>query len=220
MNNAEHMERLLPFWRELDSRQQELLINGSVSVSYRKGALMHRNEQGCAGMMLILSGQLRTYILSEEGREVTLFRVRKGDVCVLSATCLMDAIEFDVLMDAVEDTEVLLIPSVLLESMLEEHPKIEVYLYKTATERFAEVMWTMQQILFMGVDKRIAVFLWEEIQHESTKVLTLTHDEIARLIGSAREVVTKALKYFAQEGVVSLSRGKIEILDVERLKKS
>jgi len=213
------MERFLPFWEELSSKQQEQLVKGSVVTFYGKGALMHGNEQGCAGMMLILNGQLRTYILSEEGREVTLFRVRKGDVCVLSATCLMDAIEFDVLMDAVEDTKALMIPTVVLEPMLKEHPKIEVYLYKTATERFAEVMWTMQQILFMGVDKRIAVFLWEEMQHENTNVVTLTHDEIARFIGSAREVVTKALKYFAQEGIVGLSRGKIEILDTEQLKK-
>lgn len=212
-------EEMFPHWMELSSDEKILLKEKSIHVTYKKGTLLHRCDQDCSGIMLILSGQLRTYILSEEGREITLFRVHQKDVCVLSATCLMDSIVFDVLIDAVEDTEVVLIPSSVLRSFFENHPQIEVWLYKTATERFSEVMWTMQQILFMGIDKRVAIFLWDEISRNQTSVISLKHEEMARYIGSAREVVSKVLKYFEQEGVVLLGRGKTEVLDKEKLKK-
>ena len=78
-------------------------------------------------------------------------------------------------------------------------------------------MWTMQQILFMGIDRRVAIFLWDEMLRNGP-VIPLTHDEIARCIGSAREVVTKVLRYFSQEGIVSLSRGKVTIIDREKLR--
>jgi len=212
-------EELFPWWKELTRDEQLLLKEKSIPVTYKKGTILHRCDQDCSGIMLILSGQLRTYILSEEGREVTLFRVHQKDVCVLSATCLMDSIVFDVLIDAVEDTKVLLIPSSVLYHFFEKHPRIEVWLYKTATERFSEVMWTMQQILFMGIDKRVAIFLWDEMSRNQSSVILLKHEEMARYIGSAREVVSKVLKYFEQEGVVLLGRGKTEILDKEKLKK-
>lgn len=212
-------EELFPWWKELTRDEQLLLKEKSIPVTYKKGTILHRCDQDCSGIMLILSGQLRTYILSEEGREVTLFRVHQKDVCVLSATCLMDSIVFDVLIDAVEDTKVVLIPSSVLYNFFEKHPQIEIWLYKTATERFSEVMWTMQQILFMGIDKRVAIFLWDEMSRNQSSVILLKHEEMARYIGSAREVVSKVLKYFEQEGVVLLGRGKTEILDKEKLKK-
>lgn len=212
-------ELLLPFWNDLSASEKEDLIQGCFTTTYSKGTLMHRSEQGCSGIMLILNGQLRTYIVSEEGREVTLFRVYKNDVCVLSATGLMDAITFDIMIDAIEDTELIMIPSNVLSKLIAAHPKIEAYLYKTATERFSDVMWTIQQILFLSIDKRVAIFLWDEMIRQGSMTIAVTHDEIARYIGSAREVVTKVLKYFAQEGVITLERGKINIVDREMLNK-
>jgi CRP/FNR family transcriptional regulator len=112
-----------------------------------------------------------------------------------------------------------MIPAFVLSPLMKKNPKIEAYLYKTATERFADVVWTMQQILFLSTDKRVAIFLWDEISRTGQTTLSVTHDEIARYIGSAREVVTKVLKYFAEEGIVILSRGKIKIKDQSLLKK-
>lgn len=180
---------------------------------------MHRSEENCKGLMAVRSGQLRTYILSDEGREVTLFRVYANDVCVLSASCLMDSIEFDVLIEATDRTEVLVIPSLCLNQIIKSNPYVELYLYKSATEKFSEVMWTMQQILFQKIDQRVARFLWDESMRNHHDELQMTHDEIAKYIGSAREVVTKVLKYLAEHQAVELRRGKIIILDKEKLKK-
>lgn len=213
-----NFEKLFPFWSNLTDTEKDLIKNAVYTEKYNKGMLMHRTEDSCKGLMTVLSGQLRTYILSEEGREVTLFRVNAGEVCVLSASCLMDSITFDVLIEATEDTEVMVLPSATLKQLTGQNPHVDLFLYKTATEKFSDVMWTMQQILFLKIDQRVAQFLWDEMIQKNSMTLSITHDEIAKLIGSAREVVTKVLKYMVKEDVLELKRGTIIILDKEKLR--
>ena len=93
---------------------------------------------------------------------------------------------------------------------------VELYLYKAATEKFSDVMWTMQQILFLKIDQRVAQFLWDEMVQKNSVTLSITHDEIAKYIGSAREVVTKVLKYMVKEAIVELKRGAVIILDFKK----
>lgn len=211
-------ESFFPFWSQLSDAEKSLIENAVYVEKYNKGMMMHRTDGSCKGLMTVLSGQLRTYILSEEGREVTLFRVNEEEVCVLSASCLMDTITFDVLIEATEDTEVLVLPAAVLNQVVQQNPYIELFLYKSATEKFSDVMWTMQQILFLKIDQRVAQFLWDEMIQKNSMTLSITHDEIARYIGSAREVVTKVLKYMVKEGALELKRGTIIILDKEMLR--
>lgn len=215
----EKIKEIFPFWINLQESERQLIENAIQTENYEKGTLMHRTGESCKGLMAVLKGQLRTYILSDEGREVTLFRVQQSEVCVLSASCLLDSITFDVLIEATQDTEVLIIPSVVLNQLMRQNPYVELYLYKTATEKFSDVMWTMQQILFMKVDKRFAQFLWDEMLQQKSMSLQITHDEVAKYIGSAREVVTKVMKYLAAEQVVELGRGKVKIIDKDKLHK-
>lgn len=212
------LQKVFPFWESLNQEEQALVAESIVSRKMQKGESMHRGCGECSGIVYVAKGQLRVYIISEEGREVTLYRVHTGDLCVLSASCLMDAIVFDVLIEAVEETELIVLPSPVLNGIMEKNPLVELSLYRTATERFSDVMWTMQQILFMGADKRVAHFLWDEMAKTGETTIRLTHDEVARFIGSAREVVSKVLKYFVEEGAVALSRGKIEIIDKGKLR--
>lgn len=213
----EILEKKLTFWKHLTEQETQLLTGQLYEEMIPKGGQVHRAQEQCKGLIFVLSGQLRVYVISEEGREVTLYRIREGETCVLSASCLLEAIAFDVFIEAVEETKVAVIPSVALNSVMKENPYVELFLNKSATERFSDVMWTMQQILFMRTDQRVAHFLWDEMVQRKSMEIRLTHDEIARYIGSAREVVTKVVKYFAQEGIVSLGRGKIEIIDKEKL---
>ena len=212
------LENVYPFWTALSDAEKEVIEKTVFIEKYDKGMMMHRTEDSCKGLLTVLNGQLRTYILSEEGREVTLFRVNAGEVCVLSASCLMDAITFDVLIESTTDTEVLVLPSAILNQVLQQNTQVELFLYKSATEKFSDVVWTMQQILFLKIDQRVAQFLWDEMVQKSSMTLSFTHDEIARYIGSAREVVTKVLKYMVKEQVVELKRGTIIILDKEKLR--
>ena len=131
----------------------------------------------------------------------------------------MEAIAFEILMDAMADCTLWVVPSMVYERVLKNHMELELYMYKAANERFSDVIWTLQQILFFGVDRRIVSLLWEEFHEQQSESIAITHEEIAKLIGSAREVVTRVLKYLAGEGIVALERGKVRILDKEAMKK-
>ena len=219
MTRGEFLDRvLLPLGR-LTAEERADILRNAAPVSYQKGECVHRSDMGCTGAVLVLSGLLRVYIASEEGREVTLFRIHAGEPCVLSASCLLDAIQFDLVIEAAEDVRAVVIPAGVLRPIMESNPYVGLYMYRQTAERFSDVMWMMQQILFMGADRRVAIFLWDETAGKGRTSLSMTHDEIARNIGSAREVVTRVLKYLSEEGAVSLKRGRVEILDRERLQK-
>lgn len=209
----------LPFWDKLTDAEADLLVGGTTPVLYHRGQNIHSPSNECVGVLLVKSGELRTYILSESGKEVTLFRLGKGDACILSASCLLSNITFDVFIDAQLDTEALLISSATFAQLQEGNLYVENYALRLAADRFSDVMWAMEQILFMSFDARLAVFLLDETAKTGADNLTLTHEQIARYIGSAREVVSRMLKYFEGEGIVRLHRGGVEILDKPALRK-
>ena len=187
-------------------------------VSYKKGTLVHGGNEDCIGIFLVRSGQFRTYLMSEDGREITLYRLYGGDVCILSASCVLEAITFDVYIDAEEDTEALLIDASVFRMLAEKNIYVQNFGYRITTGNFSDVMWAMQQILFMGADKRLAIFLIDETSKNGTDNVKMTHEQIARLMGSAREVVSRMLKYFEEENMVALSRGEVRITDRKKLR--
>ena len=208
-----------PFWGRLSGGEKQRILRSAAEARYEKGAMIQRSDLECQGAILVLSGVLRVYIVSDEGREVTLFRIHAGETCVLSASCLLDSIQFDILIEAAETARTIVIPANVLRPIMDSNPYVGLYLYKQTAERFSDVMWMLQQILFLGADRRVAIFLWDEMARRDQPVLHMTHDEIARNIGSAREVVSKVLKYLSEEGAVALKRGRVEIRDKEKLRK-
>lgn len=209
----------LPFWASLTEQEKEILRKSVVIRRYEKGSFIHSSDRDCLGMLFILSGEIRTYILSDEGREITLFRLYPNDLCVLSASCVISQISFDTQMTARQDTEVLIIPPNITALLKEQNISVRCFLYEQATERFSEVMWAMQQILFKGLDQRLAAFLVEECERTKSNTVRMTHEQIARNISSAREAVARMLKQFTQDGLVELKRGEIIIKDTDGLKR-
>lgn len=209
----------LPFWTSLTEQEKEILRKSAVIRRYEKGSFIHSSDRDCLGMLFILSGEIRTYILSDEGREITLFRLYPNDLCVLSASCVISQISFDTQMTARQDTEVLIIPPNITALLKEQNISVRCFLYEQATERFSEVMWAMQQILFKGLDQRLAAFLVEECERTNFNAVRMTHEQIARNISSAREAVARMLKQFTQDGLVELKRGEIIIKDTDGLKR-
>ena len=168
-------------------------------------------------MLFILSGEIRTYLLSDEGREVTLFRLYPGQLCVLSASCVISQITFDTQMTAGMDTEVLIIPANVIAALKEKNLYVRCFLYELATKRFSDVMWAMQQIMFKGLDRRLAEFLLAEAERTGSDTIRMTHEQIAQHISSAREAVARMLKSFSEDGLVELKRGAITLRDKNRL---
>ncbi len=215
----EYLNTHFPVWDLLSQEEREQLCKYSISKTYNKGETIYRSHEFCKGIMLVVEGQLRPYILSEDGREITLFRVKSGEICVLTASCLMDSIIFDVSIDTMEKTNVIIIPSERIQNIMENHIELELYMYKNSTEKFSDVMWLIQQILFHSADKRVAHFLWDEFSSTKNPIISYTHEEIAKLIGSAREVVSRVVKYLAEDEVITTKRGQIIIINKEKLKK-
>ncbi len=214
----EMFRRHFPFWDELAENDKEMLCSHTIFAKYKKNQSIHGGDGKCTGGILVKSGCIRAYILSEDGREITLYRLYHGDICMLSASCVIQSITFDVLVDADEDSEVYIINGNAFKTISEKNMAVENFALKTAVSRFSEVMWIMQQILFMSFDRRMAIFLLDEISRSGEDDIKLTHEQIAKYMGSAREVVSRMLKYFSSEGIVELYRGGIKIIDKARLR--
>lgn len=206
------------FWEKLSPEQQAYLAENLYAISYKKGDIIHNGEYSCIGVVLIKIGGLRVFMLSSEGKEITLYRLGPQEFCVLSASCILDNITFDVCVEAEEDTEALLIPSAQYHHLLQQNIYAENFTYALVIDRFSNVMWAMEQLLFMRFDKRLAIFLLDEFSKTGNPRISLTHEHIAKYMGSAREVVSRMLKYFAGEGMIEMSRGGITIIDKDKLR--
>ena len=206
-----------PIWDHLNQDQQGRLQNSVALRSAPKGTVLHNGDMDCTGLLLVKSGQLRAYILSDEGREITLYRLFDRDMCLFSASCMMRSIQFEVTIEAEKDSRLWIIPPEVYQRLMEESAPVANYTNELMASRFSEVMWLMEQIMWKSLDKRLAAFLLEEAAIEGTDELKITHETIANHLGSHREVITRMLRYFQNEGMVKLSRGMVAILDREKL---
>ena len=207
----------LPIWDKLTPEQQER-ISGVVEYrKVKKGTHIHDSSAECLGLVMVRSGQLRAYILSEDGREITISRLFEYDVSLLSASCVMPDMQFNVMIEAEKDTEFWSIPACLFKNLVDESLAVANFSNSLISSNFSELMWLMEQIMWKSFDKRLAAFLLEEAAIEDTNILKITHEKIAAHMGTAREVVTRMLRYFQSEGMVKLTRGTIEITDEKKL---
>ena len=205
-----------PIWAKLSEAQRGRILASLVYRQVKKGTVLHSGAD-CTGLLLVESGQLRAYILSDEGREITLYRLFDRDICLFSASCMLRSAQFDITIEAERDTGLWVIPAEVYRGVMEESAPAANYTNEVMAARFSEVMWLVEQVLWRSMDKRVAVFLLDEAAIEGTARLSITHEAIARHLGTHREVVTRMLRYFQGEGMVSLSRGTVELLDEKRL---
>ena len=206
-----------PIWDKLTREQQERILSVTEFRKVKNGTVLHDGSPECLGLLLIRSGQLRAYMLSEEGREITICRFFEMDICLFSASCVMPNMQFDIFIEAEKDTELWVVPACLYQNLMDESIAVANYSRNLITNHFSDLMWLMEQIMWKSFDKRLAAFLLEESALEGTDSLKITHEKIANHMGTAREVVTRMLRYFQSEGMVRLTRGTVDILDARRL---
>ncbi len=206
-----------PLWTKLNKNQQERIRASLLFRKVKKGTMLHDGTLDCTGLFLVRDGQLRAYILSEEGREITLYRLFERDMCLLSASCIVHSLQFEVMIAAEKDTSLWVIPADVYKAIMEESPAAANYTNELMASRFSDVMWLIEEIMWKSLDKRIADFLLEEAAIEGSNRLQMTHETIANHLGTRREVVTRMLRYFQEEGLVKLSRGVVEITDEKKL---
>lgn len=170
-------------------------------------------------MIHVLSGELRAFIISDEGREITLFWLRAGDDCALSASCVLPEITFETQLRTTKDAKLLLIPSGLYERLMTSNIYVRCFTYELAAQHFSNVMWVMQQIVFHGFDERLATYFVEEYERSGSREIRKTQEEIAEATNSAREVVARMIKQFVSDGLIESKRGVIILKDIEKLKR-
>ena len=152
----------LPYFKRLTESEKQIYIDKMRRERFRKGENIHSGERDCEGLMIVKSGRLRVYIISDTGREATLFRPVPGEACVFTASCIMRNIDFEVIIDAEEDSEVLILPVQNYQEVIRTSKEAEDFTNQVIAARFSDVMWVMEQILFTSLDKRLALFLLDQ----------------------------------------------------------
>ena len=205
--------QFFPVFEKLTPSQQQMVLDYTAVKTVPAGTVVHNGAVECTGFLLVRSGQLRAYTISEEGREVTIYRLFDHDCCLFSAACIMSSLQFEVIIETEKDSEIFIIPPSVYQKLMNESLAVSKYTNDLMATRFSEIMWLMDQIMWKSFDKRLAGYLLEESSIEGTNLLKVTHERIANHMGTAREVVTRMLRYFQGEGLVKLARGTIEITD-------
>lgn len=205
------------FWDKLNIDHKNLILNNSYIHSFKPQKLVKNGSATCEGIYIILDGRMRAYILSPEGKELTMFRLLENDFCIFTASCAMKDINFDIFIESETATNALVIPTSVFQVLSENSLDFSNYINSVMASRLSDVMWLIEQIMFKSLDKRLAGFLIDESLLTNSTTLYITHEKIANHLGTAREVITRMLKYFQAEQLIELKRGKVIIKDLNAL---
>ncbi|HOR17574.1 MAG TPA: Crp/Fnr family transcriptional regulator [Bacilli bacterium] len=204
-------------WDKLTSEEKTKITNAAVIKRFVAGEAIHHGSYDCSGLIILISGSLRAYMMNESGKQITLYRLFEKDICLFSASCIMKDITFDIYIDCEKDATVVLIPIDQYKEIVDNSRTILDYTNRILTSRFSDIMWIFEQMAFHSLDKRLAYYLIEQSYNEDSNTLNFTHEKIANDLGTAREVISRMLKYFELEKIVELKRNKIIILDEKKL---
>ena len=221
MLNALDIKTLLeymPVLKSLDKTDMDYIIRTGSKSAYKSGDIILNRENECNGLVVLLSGQLRAFYESGEGKEITLYRLLPRDICILTASCVLKNITFEVTLEVEKESEVAFIPATTWKKLADKNETIKEFSMGLVNERFSEVMWVMEQMVSKNMGQRVAAFLLEQSALEESKTLSITHDTIAKNLGTAREVISRILKYLENDGLLTLARGRIVLTDVKRLR--
>lgn len=218
------MERLLElakdyvFLNTLPIKAKQTIAKHLMVHHYKRGDKLIDNRGSCVGFSFILGGTLRVYRMSDEGREVTLYRLKKGDSCFLTILCVLSHLDNYAFAEVEEDAVLAIVPMDIFKEYILEDKEYLKYIFKNLYGKFDHTIATLEKITFDSIEKRITDYLRQSSQKtEGEAVIYTTHEKIAIDIGSSREVVSRVLKSFEKTGLLELGRGKIKILEMEKL---
>ena len=208
----------IPFWANLSPDEKAIVSQRALTKQFNKNQIVSSNSSACLGIILILSGSIRISLISDEGREITLYRAHAGEFCVSTASCVIHQLTFEAMVTAEDDTKVLVIPSSITARLMETNIHVRAFIFERETERYSQTIWAIQHMLFKKFDQRLASYFISEFKNSGKPEVQKTQEEIARDVNSAREVVARMLKDFAAKGLVEIKRGKILLRNIEGLK--
>ncbi|MGI6491607.1 MAG: Crp/Fnr family transcriptional regulator [Pelotomaculum sp.] len=217
-DHQEYLQKHLTIWKKLEDRDKRELLAATSLVVYKQGEIILSKEKECNGLVLVKSGQLRAFFELEDGKEITLYRLLSNDICILTASCVIRNLTFDITLEAEKDSVLYIVSPVYWGHLTDKNPAVKDFSMELVSGRFSEVMWVMEQLITKNMRQRTASFLLEQSILEASDTLSMTHESIAKNLGTAREVISRILKYLENDGVIQLSRGRITIIDLKKLK--
>ena len=205
------IESLFPVLGQLSLHDRQVIYESGQIIDLPVGQMLMQQNQQCQFIPLVLSGQLRVFTLSDNGREMTLFRTGPGDTCLLSIACQIKHQDFPALAQIENEATLFMVPIPIYHQVLAEHPAWKDYIILTLFGHLTSTMLTLEAVAFNRTDRRLAEWL---IRHQPSRGRTIrcTHEAIAIELGTAREVVSRLLGDLKNQGAVALGRGRIEIL--------
>lgn len=212
------MESYFPFLKTLPDQDRVFVQQETQRIKTYKNQQIYGVDQSCYGLMAVEKGHFSVYILSEEGRMVTLYELKEGDVCVLSSSCVLESLVFEVHIEAMEASEILLLPNTALKKLMTSHLTVENYVLKEVAKRFTEVLKVIQTLLFIPLEVRLARHLLMLAEEGDSLKISVTQEQLAVRLGTAREVVTRVLKSFSKENILVTKRNQIELRDLVLLR--
>jgi CRP/FNR family transcriptional regulator len=187
-----------------------LLTEGSL-VGFQAGTLVQIEGRKCEYLDFMLAGEKRVYKASDTGREITLYEVGPGEICILSASCILAATESPVYAQANSAVEMLRLPAESFRRLIAEYEEVRSYLFLEINRTFSAIIGLLREVVFLKLDERLADYLLEKAENNQ---LAITHQKIADDLGTAREVVSRLLKAFERQGRIVLSRNLIRLTDL------
>lgn len=204
---------LYPVLLELPEAQRARLVSTVQSMTVPAGTVLFDEHQPCQGFPFVLSGVIRVVKLAANGRELPLYKVMPGESCIITSSCLLGRHDYNARGVAAKETVLALLPRPLFDELLGE-PAFRAFVFELFTERIAELMQLVEEVAFRKLDQRLASLLLGK-----GRQLNVTHQHLAEELGSVREMVSRLLKGFAEQGLVRLGREQIEILDPAGLRR-
>ena len=200
------------FYQAMHEENRALLRDNINKRDLYKGQILMGDNKRCNGVPLVIKGSLRLFRISEKGREMTLYRIGEGEICILAAVCAMGDEEYDFLSEAESESIIASIPPDIFKSLMNTCDPFRSYVFNTLAQKLISSIDTIEMLLFVSIEERIQDYL-KVHANEHGEVRT-THERMAVDLGSSREVITRQLKKMADSGMLTLRRGRIIIKDL------
>lgn len=204
----EELLRRYPVLRSLSAAEFERLLAEGALRRAPAGTVLFDESQPCTGFPFVLEGAVGVSKYGEGGREIQLYRVEAGDSCILSSSCLLGSVDYNAHGVALEDTTLFVLPAATFQRLLGASPAFRSYVFSLFAGRIADLMQTVDEVAFKRLDERLARLLLRRGPR-----IHATHQQLADELGSVREIVSRIIRGFAEQGLVRTGREQIEVLD-------
>ena len=213
--NRENLLKLYPALADLSATDFAALLDPGRQMTLPAGSQIFAEHQPCQGFPLVVEGSIKVLKQAPSGRELLLYRVRPGGSCIISSSCLLGHTDYNARGIAESSLTLLAVPVPLFSRLMREHTPFRDFVFHLFAERISELMQLVEEVAFARLDQRLA----KALLAREAATLNLTHQQLADELGSVREIVSRLLKGFAAQGLVSLGREQVIITDRDGLQK-